>query len=180
MKPVRRARISHQGVETGPPPPLWQAVTPENWQQVVERAVADSLCDDPRTRGFGRRFLLHALFGEKPGALVQIANINTADPLGGGKLDAEGMERLHQIVRQVYGIDLVEASMPRGLSADEAKFWRDQVLLGMGAQRLPEPTPALPQPAPVPADYAAVTPPSQPIEGEMIDADEAAPNAPGD
>jgi hypothetical protein len=93
VKPVRRARISHQGVETGPPPPLCQAVTPEKWQQVVERAVADSLCDDPRTRDFGRRFLLRA---------------------------------------------------------------------------------------PVPADYAAVTPPSQPIEGEMIDADEADRNAPGD
>lgn len=57
--------------------------TVEDWERIVSRAVKD--CESPKVaeRNAARSFLLRALFGQAPGALVQIANLSQdPDPLG--------------------------------------------------------------------------------------------------
>jgi hypothetical protein len=53
--------------------------TPSDWERIVRRAVADTEDRKPATRNAARAFLLRVLFGQAPGALVQIANLGPAD-----------------------------------------------------------------------------------------------------
>jgi hypothetical protein len=53
--------------------------TPSDWERIVRRAVADTEDRKPATRNAARAFLLRVLFGQAPGALVQIANVGPAD-----------------------------------------------------------------------------------------------------
>lgn len=55
----------------------------EDWRRIVARAVED--CESPKVteRNAARAFLLRAIFGQAPGAMVQIANLNQdPNPLG--------------------------------------------------------------------------------------------------
>jgi hypothetical protein len=160
------------------------ACSPDQWADIVKAAVCDCYSDKVSERSAARTFLLKALFGERPGALVQIANMTQADPLesalrviealsafvrtqapehaesvaeliepfgkaladaGGdpralveladlppGKLSPERLERLRQSIREVYGVELPTKApaQARGLSEQDARFWREKVLMG--------------------------------------------------
>lgn len=80
------------------------ACTPEQWQRIVAAAVKD--CDSPKVseRSAARHFLLKALFGSTPGALVQIANIQT-NPAESVRIQPGELRRA---VAEVYGVELPE------------------------------------------------------------------------
>jgi hypothetical protein len=169
------------------------ACSPDQWADIVKAAVCDCYSEKVSERSAARTFLLKALFGERPGALVQIANVVKSDPLetalhfidalaafvrtrapehapavaellepfgkalvdaGGdpralvelsdlppGKLPPERLARLQQAIREIYGVEL-PAPAPakaRGLSEADARFWREQVLMGEGSGDGPAP-----------------------------------------
>lgn len=72
----------------------------KDWARAIRRAVADADDPNPLTRDRARSFLLKALFGTQPGAVVQINTI--AEPQPKPKPDFPAvMEMIHRI----YGIE---------------------------------------------------------------------------
>lgn len=57
------------------------ACSPDQWADIIKAAVCDCYSEKVSERSAARTFLLKALFGERPGALVQIANVVKSDPL---------------------------------------------------------------------------------------------------
>lgn len=67
----------------------------KDWSRIIRRAVDDTEDQNPLTRDRARSFLLKALFGTQPGALVQINNIVDPPPTPPDLLTT---------IRQIYGI----------------------------------------------------------------------------
>lgn len=82
------------------------ACTPEQWFEIIAAAVQD--CSSPKVaeRSAARNFLLKAIFGERPGALVQVANFYGDDQPGAPRLGVspEGIAALRAAIMGEMGL----------------------------------------------------------------------------
>lgn len=101
----------HKSISPGRPPKnreaeylnaTMTACPPDRWGEIVAAAVADCTRGRASERRSAREFLLKALFGTSPGALVQIANVQTGPTAPVRVHPAE----LRRIVSEVYGVEL--------------------------------------------------------------------------
>lgn len=77
--------------------------TVEDWERIVRQAVTDCDAGNVRERNAARAFLVRVLFGQAPGALIQIANL-AGEP---GKVPAHtDPDAVRLAIFKAYGVDL--------------------------------------------------------------------------